>query len=232
MKKKLFLVMMVAMAVLTGCNKKYYFSVSDTQTVTLAASNLTYSEAEGLAFAPNAYDFGDVFGWGTGSNPTLSSSDYSLYGQFDDWGQYMTDNPGWRTLSFEEWNYVLSKRPNADKLRGTATVCDIPGMLLLPDKWTLDTICNSIIDGYDLNVINALKWDTLQNAGAIFLPAAGNRMGTSVQGVRTYGRYWTSTPSAFNCAFFIGFGNEGTDDGTARSNGRSVRLAKVQTSPN
>lgn len=253
MKRRIFLILAVASMAFVGCQKEMIvypgcFSISETQQVKFAPGNLQYNPAlNTYSFAETQYSYVggnnsrisatyngwiDLFGWGTGSNPTLSSTDPAQYGQFDDWGQYLTNNPGWRTLSFEEWNYVLTKRPNAEKLRGTATVCDIPGLLLLPDKWTLDTINNSITDGYDVNVIDNLKWDTLQNAGAVFLPAAGNRTGTSVQGARTYGRYWSSTASAFNCAFFIGFGSESSDNGTARCYGRSVRLAKVQTSPN
>ena len=52
----------------------------------------------------------DLFGWGTGDNPTLSSDNYGAYGTFVDWGSNPISNGGntanrWRTLTQAEWEY-------------------------------------------------------------------------------------------------------------------------------
>lgn len=62
----------------------------------------------------------DLFGWGTGSNPTKSSESYGDYSTFTDWGINPIRNGGnqanmWRTLTKEEWVYMFVKRPNAKK---------------------------------------------------------------------------------------------------------------------
>ena len=54
----------------------------------------------------------DLFGWGTGDNPTLSSDNYGAYGTFVDWGSNPISNGGntanrWRTLTQAEWEYLL-----------------------------------------------------------------------------------------------------------------------------
>ncbi len=66
----------------------------------------------------------DLFGWGTGSNPTLSSTSYMDYGTFVDWGGNPISNGGntvnqWRTLTIAEWNYLLNTRTDASSKRGT-----------------------------------------------------------------------------------------------------------------
>ena len=66
----------------------------------------------------------DLFGWGTGSNPTLSSTSYMDYGTFVDWGSNPISNGGntvnqWRTLTIAEWNYLLNTRTDASSKRGT-----------------------------------------------------------------------------------------------------------------
>ena len=68
----------------------------------------------------------DLFGWGTGSNPTLSSTSYMDYGTFVDWGGNPISNGGntvnqWRTLTIAEWNYLLNTRTDASSKRGTYT---------------------------------------------------------------------------------------------------------------
>ena len=60
----------------------------------------------------------DLFGWGTGSNPTLSSPSFEDYGTFMDWGCNAIINGGntvnqWRTLTIAEWNYLLNTRTDA-----------------------------------------------------------------------------------------------------------------------
>ena len=51
----------------------------------------------------------DLFGWGTGDNPTLASTDHADYSTFVDWGCNAISNGGntanqWRTLTKAEWD--------------------------------------------------------------------------------------------------------------------------------
>ena len=67
---------------------------------------------EGTALADKV----DLFGWGTGSNPTKSSTSSDDYSTFVDWGtnQIGDDVPNtWRTLTYDELYYLLEERTNA-----------------------------------------------------------------------------------------------------------------------
>lgn len=258
MKHRLLLLSAVAMLVMTACEKQMEvyprcFSVSETKQVIFAPGNLMYQPfSKTYRFAseqtemwgnnnnqisPTYAGWIDLFGWGTGSNPTLTSQVGTDYASFDDWGNHLTES-GWRTITYEEWNYLLQKRPNANKLYGTCSVTTDngwtqPGMVILPDRWdfSLDSIEVEMTNEYNRHVYSTEKWVRMERAGAVFLPACGNRMGTSVNGANEYGRYWTSSPAPMGCAFFFGFVRGNQDDGTLRSNGRAVRLVKDITSP-
>ena len=57
----------------------------------------------------------DLFGWGTGANPTKNSADYNDYSTFTDSGTNPITNGGnqanmWRTLTNDEWNYLFNAR--------------------------------------------------------------------------------------------------------------------------
>ena len=199
------------------------FSVAAECQVRFALGNLEYSD--GYHFAAHQYDYGGYFGWGTGSNPTLTSTSYRDYTSFDDWGSHIGD--GWRTLSEDEWHYVISDRNNASNKRGAATVCGVHGMVLLPDDWSGVTFQAGFND-WSTNVYDASSWSDMEDAGAVFLPAAGLRYGTEMYDVGTGGYYWSSSPyyeiSAFGVSFYdhdvfyYGDGN--------RFYGRSVRLVQ------
>ena len=61
----------------------------------------------------------------------------------------------------------------------------------------------------------------------VFLPAAGNRNGTSVNNVGSNGNYWSSTYNNSNNAYNLNFnsGNVNPQNNNNRNNGFSVRLA-------
>lgn len=235
MKKNLFLVMMVSLAIFTGCNscdntKEYYFSVSDTQTVTLATSNLVYSEAEGLAFAPNAYDCGGVFAWGTGSNPALADTAAASYAEFADWGAQLSGS--WRTLTSKEWRYMVMSRENASAKFGYATVNGVQGLVLLPDNYDSAAFVKMFHSGmgdYTLNSYDAEGWAAMEQHGAIFLPVTGveqNGDGDAAS-KQVAGCYWTSTEEGETSAYYYNFSATYMGASLApRSNQYSVRLAQ------
>lgn len=142
----------------------------------------------------------DLFGWGTGMNPTnfsLRNQDYS----FVDWGSFcgLPTNGGkrWRVLSMDEWTYLLSKRPNARRLYAIAYINMQYGLILLPDNWK----CPKGVwvkpgpKEDQANWYTLEQWAKLQAAGAVFLPAEGKRVGTELQGSASCCHYWTSTAS-------------------------------------
>ncbi len=180
--------------------------------------------------------------WSTSS----SSSDYCAYGSYTynlydqtgqaDWGYNPISNGGnqanqWRTLTQPEWAYIFNTRTTSSGIRyAKATVNGVNGVILLPDDWSRDTYSlsntNSGGASYSSNVITTSQWSALEQAGAVFLPAAGSRYGASVYGVGSSGYYWSASYSNSNDACRVGFFDSslGTDGYDYRYSGRSVRL--------
>ena len=118
-----------------------------------------------------------------------------------DWGIYNRIINGanvygiWRTLTYSEWTYVLNDRPNANNLKTLATVNNKRGLILLPDNWVMPaglTILFTMTNYNDVTC-NATMWQTLEDAGAIFLPAAGIRTSNTVTEHNAKGYYWSSS---------------------------------------
>ena len=142
----------------------------------------------------------DLFGWGTGNNPTLTTMGYDYYDDystFTDWGTAISggsnaSNP-WRTLSRDEWYYLYRSRTGATTKRGVGRVNGVFGAIFLPDSWTAPAGV-PFTSGYDvLNVYNSEDWAAMEAAGALFLPAAGYRGLTTVEYAGHWGFYWEST---------------------------------------
>jgi hypothetical protein len=231
------------------------FSVSASKTVTFSPGNLQYHPAnDEWRFAPNQTDYIgednanisetysgwiDLFGWGTGNNPTNASTDYNDYPTFVDWGvnKIGSDAPNtWRTLTYDEWRYVCFNRPNADELIGVAEVNGVNGLILLPDSWT----CPSGVtfkSGFDYDwctecygsyqTFSSSEWSKLEASGVVFFPAAGCRYGSDVDIVQYYGGYWSATEYNNYYAYYLYFySDEATMSYYDRLSGRSVRLVQ------
>ena len=193
---------------------------------------------EGTALADKV----DLFGWSTsatnfGVSTSTSSSDYS--GSFVDWGTNKIGNDApntWRTLTYDEWNYLLNNRNNASSLHGVAQVNGVNGLIFLPDNWTCPagvTFKSGFHSSYGVDyyaayqTFTAEQWAKLEAAGAVFLPAAGSRRGTTVRGVQSYGYYWSATRLSSNFAYYLSVDSGAANvDGVNRGNGQSVRLVK------
>ena len=133
--------------------------------------------------------------------------DFSIDSTNYDWGIYnsITNGGGqdslWRTLTAEEWNYLIFKRNNAENLYGVATIEGVNGIILLPDSWVTPQgiifksgLGNAFGNEYfSKNNYNTNKWNKMQLAGAVFLPACGYRNGAEIGNVNTTGVYWTTT---------------------------------------
>ena len=186
----------------------------------------------------------DLFGW-SASNTTApfgvsTSTDYNDYsGSFIDWGtnQIGDDAPNiWRTLTYHEWYYVVFDRPNASSLRGVAQVNGVNGLILLPDTWTCPssvTFKSGFHSEYNVEAygqyqtFTADQWSQLEAAGAVFLPASGYRVDSSVNYVQSSGYDWSATAEDSNYADYLRFYSDEAKMGSNnRHIGRSVRLVK------
>ena len=139
------------------------------------------------------------------------NNDNDLAGEYanSDWGVYNAisnggNQPGmWRTLTYNEMRYLIESRPNAVNKLGSATVNGMPGLVILPDDWNLPAdltfTSDMVTNGFESNIYSADQWTAMENAGALFLPAAGQRVGTELfenpEWSPINGGYWTSTHS-------------------------------------
>lgn len=136
----------------------------------------------------------------------------------------------WRTLTHDEWVYLLNGRTNATSLRGYATIGSVRGFVILPDGWVQPGTVSFTPNGPN-NTYTAQQWAKMEKAGAIFLPASGVRMDAStVDGYNEYGWYWTGTHRAGTRCYAIQFQNNGSvtdldvNANGIRYYGMSVRL--------
>ncbi len=161
----------------------------------------------------------DLMGWGTsgyqGSNPWLSTTNVTDYGpttgdiattQYD-WGVHNAiEKAGaagtWRTLTSSEWDYLLNDRSVAKRFAKVALSVDgttVNGLALFPDDYNVaDGLrCNQPNLGYEgqggSNMLSLRQWQQMEAEGAVFLPAAGYRAGTSPTEVGGTGYYWSSS---------------------------------------
>ena len=166
----------------------------ETNTWSFAENQYDYvGEANINVGNPNYEGKIDMFGWSNGAannfgvNPSNDNKDY--IGTFQDWGNLVNEED-WYTLSADDWKYLLSTRANASSLKQIAKVDTILGIMLFPDNWTLPADCEPVNtlnhdpeDGentkYDFYTQNYTleQWTKLEEAGAVFLPAAGRRTG-------------------------------------------------------
>ena len=200
----------------------------------------------------------DLFGWGTSGfdhgavcyqpwSANCNDEDYLAYGQGSfnlndqsgqaDWGYNAISNGNnaihaWRTLSYEEWQYLLYERTSPSGIRyAKAKVNDVNGVILLPDNWSNSYYeLNSFNQSdacFSSNVIDASQWSTLEQYGVIFLPAAGYRHGFEIYNVNYSGGYRSSSVSSEFNIWRLRFFDDGlcvVECEDSRCNGQSVRL--------
>lgn len=172
----------------------------------------------------------DDFRWGKSgwNNDAFSnSSDGDLTGPYAyaDWGVYNAILNGgnqpqqWRTLSYDEWDYLLNQRRGHSVKWGIAYVNEYYGLILLPDSWSLPTGIDfnegAALSGTVLNRYTTQQWKQMEEAGAVFLYDGGH--------------YWTSTRYSRNRVYqlyisaYTSSGVELTTDGSSQT---LVRLVK------
>ena len=100
----------------------------------------------------------------------------------------------------------------------------------LPDDWTCPsglTFVNSD-SSYTSNVYNAANWALMEAAGAVFLPAAGQRTSSNTTNVGTVGNYWTTSHvnGTTGYTFHIAPNANAMRNNVTYSTGCSVRLVR------
>ena len=184
----------------------------------------------------------DLFGWSTGATNfgvSISKATADYAGSFVDWGtnQIGSDAPNtWRTLTYDEWYYLLNTRANASSLKGVAQVNGVNGLVFLPDNCTCPAgvtfksgfHSSNGVDYYAAyQTFTVEQWSKLEAAGAVFLPAAGRRDVTTVYSVQANGFYWSATENDSLSAYYLNFSSHGAImGGYTRLYGLSVRLVK------
>ena len=223
------------------------FSVSSSKKVRFSKGNLQYNVSnQTWQFAANQYDYlgssnnassiVDYFGYGNSTTLTFTSSNNNDFQTWNDWGQNSITNGGvngdiWSTLTSAEWDYLL-KRSSGTKYGG-ATVDGKKGFVILPDDWTTPAGRTFTPGVSSNNSYTADEWAVMEDAGAVFLPAAGNRPSSTsgISNVGTHGFYWTTTGYDPTYAYSVKFGGTGSssyaydaDYKSERHHGLSVRL--------
>lgn len=159
-----------------------------------------------------------------------------------DWGYNPIINGGnaentWRTLTASEWDYLLNTRTTSSGMSFTmAIVNDINGAILLPDNWSDSCFLLANTHHYFGNVISAEQWATLEECGAVFLPAAGMHYGNEIVHAGEHGNYWSASCYIYTgyqyyyyYASHIYFISSVYCDFSCRPYGESVRLVQDKT---
>ena len=174
-----------------------------------------------------------------------NGDDYGPRGRYDltgayansDWGVYNAISNGgnvvgqWRTLSRSEWYYVLFGRGGYSTRRfAKACVNGKHGLIILPDDWKTSTFqltnYNNESAAFEGNSLTIAEWGIIENAGAVFLPAGGNRIGKTIDLSMLEGAYWFSSYDSEGTASNLYFyDNRVSISSCRRQQGFSVRLA-------
>jgi|GEM_PF-1147793 len=205
---------------------------ASTDTWQFAQQQTDYVGDDNVNISPTYDGWIDLFGWGTGNNPTLASTNKTDYAVFTDWGVNAISNGGnetnlWRTLTAAEILYLFTERPNAASLVALGKINNENGIILLPDDWVTpsgSTVYTMSPDDWGVstdnfhryydnnntqtkNNFNITQWAVLEEAGAVFLPYPGRRRYKDDEGViRDYagfGFYWTSTKYSNNYNYAV-----------------------------
>ena len=182
----------------------------------------------------------DLFCWSTAATTygIYNSRDHDYFGAFVDWGTAPglaeALGSGWRTLSSAEWTYLLETRDGDRYCK--ATVNSVYGLVIFPDDYSHPSgvtapdpaSVNTPDADYKSNSWSETDWTAMEDAGCVFLPAAGFRNGSAVTSGGSRGYYWSSAPKDTETAYSLGFAGDelSPEIYTDRDYGYSVRLVQ------
>ena len=116
------------------------------------------------------------------------------------------ENSGWRTLTSDEWNYLIFER-TASTVSGVSDARyakaylfgTTHGVILFPDNYVHPTgltaptgINTDDNTSWNANQYALADWKKMEAAGCVFLPAAGSRFQKTISGANLNGFYWSS----------------------------------------
>lgn len=192
---------------LTGSKFRYFalpgeFSVGWERKVRFSRGNLYYNGST-FTMEDTQYDYPTSwkdthvghFGWNKDAlTAATSMKAFDVNGEFFTNADEHTPNPDFtvcsltgmfRILDWEEWNYVINNRDNAEELRRfCVNVCGKANCLVLaPDNWD-----GTIQDSYDSE-----QWWQAETEGLVCIPPVGSRDNSTISDAGISGAYWTST---------------------------------------
>lgn len=117
-----------------------------------------------------------------------------------DWGVYNAISNGgnragmWRTLTKDEWSYLLGTSGSRQGKYSYATIDGMhKGVIVLPDSWvTPEGLTYTTGTSYTTNTYSSSEWLRMEAAGAVFLPTTRKREYTFTSHP-DYGYYWSAS---------------------------------------
>ena len=215
----------------TGVVVKVSKNFSDSRTANVTISSAKYNlSGKTITVTQDAFgadaagyewvDLGLSVVWATcnvGANSPEEYGDYFAWGEISPKDSYTSNNCSTYGKSMSD----ISGNPQYD-----AATANWGGAWRMPTKAELEELrSNCTWEWTTLNGVNGRRV-TGPNGNSIFLPAAGERYGTSSYYVGSHGDYWSSTPQEGNvgyaCSSYVGSGDY---DGLweERYTGQSVR---------
>lgn len=243
-----------AIEVFMGEEINQSFSVSSEKQVLFSKGNLWYDGSK-FHFEEKQWDFryyGSYFKWGNKEYAVgeTTSEGGPLFCAYN--FEVSDDDHTWRTLANDEWKYLLGLnsegrdeeyRPQAKDLCAFSKVTfdadgtTVSGLIIMPDGYPYDQI--TLTDGsyteydknnepYEIKTTSYKRWQDLEAAGAVFLPAAGCYTEFNVGDVGVgVGFYWSSNHSNSGDAGFLVFSPTNLHtDYEMRDRGHSIRLVR------
>ena len=194
-----------------------------------------------LYYHPYDHSYSVDYNIGYGYGPTDGENyNYNLSGTYAeaDWGVHNAISNGgnqaglWRTLQVGEWDCLFNTRETPSGIRfAKANVYGYGnGVIILPDNWDPSVYAlyetNDANAEYTSNVIGEYGWSQMEANGVVFLPAAGNRSGLTIDNVGSKGFYWSTSHQGSGNAFYtqIEASNMSVLNTAYRYKGFSVRL--------
>ncbi|MBO7142107.1 MAG: hypothetical protein J6V76_03245 [Bacteroidales bacterium] len=166
------------------------FSVGDNKYVLFSSGNLQYRPMDGSwRLAPQQYhrcftarmDVGEDYANWKGEDKW---ADLFKCGTLDE--SIKAYGSEWSTLSIDEWEYLITLRPDALQKSGGAIVDNVYGWILLPDDWVapdgvppFDGLYSAKYYKDVPNQYTKEEWSIMESAGAVFLPETGELIGTT-----------------------------------------------------
>ncbi len=169
------------------------------------------------ALTSNTYDgWIDVFGWGTGQNPTFTGCTYDdidKYREYHEWGDNKIINGidhNWRSLTSNEWYYLLMRNRNIKTIKVSYVNVDlqgIQGVILLPDTWNNENYQLSNNSNINLSISDWYRY--FESQGAVFMPVTHKRECNTMQKPKGNGDWGTNYWSSSQRDDYFGLDNHG-----------------------